>query len=65
MDYFNKLHPKRLLPGGIIAVHNAIRQAGSMKDYLKRIRKHPDFDTVTLSATLDDGFCVSYRHRIS
>jgi caffeoyl-CoA O-methyltransferase len=65
VDYFNKLYPKKLLPGGILAVHNAIRQAGSMEDYLKMIRKHPDFDTVTLSATLDDGFCVSYRHRSS
>jgi predicted O-methyltransferase YrrM len=64
-DYFNKLYPKKLLPGGILAVHNAIRQAGSMQDYLKMIRKHPDFDTVTLSITMDDGFCVSYRHRSS
>ena len=65
VDYFNKLYAKKLLPGGILAVHNAIRQAGSMQDYLKMIRKHPDFDTVTLSATMDDGFCVSYRHRTS
>ncbi len=64
-DYFNKLYPKKLLPGGTIAVHNAIRQASSMRDYLEMIRKHPDFDTVTLSATMDDGFCLSYRHRIS
>ncbi len=63
MDYFNKLYPKKLTPGGILAVHNAIRQASSMKDYLDMIRKHADFDTVTLSATMDDGFCVSYRHR--
>jgi len=65
VDYFNKLYPKKLLPGGILAVHNAIRQAASMEDYLKMIRKHPDFDTVTLSATMDDGFCISYRHRSS
>ena len=63
MDYFNKLYPKKLLPGGILAVHNAIRQASSMKDYLAMIRKHPDFDTVILSTTMDDGFCLSYRHR--
>jgi predicted O-methyltransferase YrrM len=62
-DYFNKLYPKKLAPGGILTVHNAIRQASSMQDYLNMIRKHPDFDTVILSATLDDGFCVSYRHR--
>ena len=65
MDYFNKLYPKKLLPGGMLAVHNAIRQARSMQDYLKMIRKHPDFDTVILSLTMDDGFCMSYRHRAS
>jgi len=64
LDYFNKLYPKRLLPGGVFAVHNAIRQASSMKDYLEMIHKHPDFDTVTVSATMDDGFCLSYRHRV-
>lgn len=63
MDYFKKLYPKKFIPGGILAVHNAIRQASSMKDYLEMIRKHPDFDTVTLSLTMDDGICVSYRHR--
>jgi len=64
VDYFNKLYPKKLLPGGVLAVHNAIQQASSMRDYLDLVRKHPAFDTVTLSATLDDGFCLSYRHRV-
>ncbi len=64
IDYFSALYPKRLVPGGILAVHNAIRQAGSMRDYLEMIRRHPDFDTVILSATMDDGFCLSYRHRL-
>jgi len=63
-DYFNKLYPKKLFPGGILAVHNAIQQASSMRDYLQMIRRHPDFDTVTVSATMDDGFCLSYRHRV-
>jgi predicted O-methyltransferase YrrM len=65
MDYFNKLYPKKLLPSGILLVHNAIRQANSMKDYLEMIRTHPDFDTITLSVTMDDGFCLSYRHGLS
>jgi caffeoyl-CoA O-methyltransferase len=64
VDYFNKLYPKKLIPSGMLAVHNAIRQASSMKDYLNMIRKHPSFDTVTVSATMDDGFCLSYRHRV-
>ena len=63
VDYFKKLYPKKLPPGGMIAVHNAIRQAYAMNDYLGMIRKRPDFDTVTVSATMDDGFCLSYRHR--
>ena len=65
VDYFNKLYPKKLVPGGILVVHNAIHQANSMKEYLEMVRKHPDFDTVTLSVTMDDGFCLSYRHRAS
>ena len=63
VDYFNKLYPRKLGAGGMIAVHNAIRQADSMKGYLDMIRRHPDFDTVTISATMEDGFCLSYRHR--
>ena len=62
-DYFKKLYPKKLLPGGIIAVHNAIRMRDAMKDYLDMISQHPDFDSVILSLTMDDGFSVSYRKR--
>lgn len=62
-DYFQKLHPKKLLPGGILAVHNAIRMKNAMKEYLDMIAKHPDFDSVILSLTMDDGFSVSYRRR--
>jgi predicted O-methyltransferase YrrM len=63
MDYFRKLYPKKLSPGGIIAVHNAVTEAGDMKDYADMIRRHPDFDTVIVSATMNDGICLSYRHR--
>ena len=62
-DYFHALYPRKLGPGGVLAVHNAIRQVGSMRDYLDLVRKHLDFDTVIVSATIDDGFCLSYRHR--
>jgi len=64
VDYFHKLYPQKLTLGGIVAVHNAIRQADAMRGYLDLVRTHPDFDTVTVSATMDDGFCLSYRHRI-
>jgi predicted O-methyltransferase YrrM len=63
MDYFNKLYPKKLAPGGMIAVHNAISEAGDMKDYTETIRSLPDFDTVIVSTTLSDGISLSYRRR--
>jgi predicted O-methyltransferase YrrM len=63
MDYFKKLYPKKLAPGGIIAVHNAVSGAGDMKDYTDMIRRHPDFDTVMVSTTMTDGIALSYRHR--
>jgi caffeoyl-CoA O-methyltransferase len=64
VDYLNKLYRKKLPLGGILAAHNAIQQSESMKDYLGLVRKHPDFDTVILSTTMEDGFCLSYRHRM-
>ena len=63
MDYFKKLYPNKLAPGAIIAVHNAISEAGDMKDYTDMIRRRPDFDTVIVSTTMDDGICLSYLHR--
>lgn len=63
VNYFHALYPHKLAPGGVLAVHNAIRQAGAMRDYLDLVRKHRDFDSVTVSATMDDGFCLSYRRR--
>jgi predicted O-methyltransferase YrrM len=63
MDYFKKLYPKKLAPGGMIAVHNAISEAGDMKDYTETIRRLPDFDTVIVSTTMGDGISLSYRHR--
>jgi len=65
MDYFRKLYPKKLAPGGMIAVHNAISEAGDMKDYAETIRRLPDFDTVIISTTPGDGISLSYRHRAS
>jgi hypothetical protein len=47
----------------MIAVHNAISEAGDMKDYTETIRSLPDFDTVIVSTTLSDGISLSYRRR--
>lgn len=63
MDYFKKIYPENLTLGGMIAVHNAISEAGDMKDYTDMIRRRADFDTVIISTTMDDGICLSYRNR--
>ncbi|MBI2949209.1 MAG: O-methyltransferase [Verrucomicrobia bacterium] len=63
MDYFQKLYPKKILPGGLLAVHNAISRKEAMKGYLEMIRQHPDFDSVIVSLTMEDGFSLSYRKR--
>jgi len=63
MDYFRQLYPSRLAPGGIIAVHNAVSEAGDLGQYLETIRRHPEFDTVIVSTTMEDGIALSYRHR--
>jgi predicted O-methyltransferase YrrM len=62
-DYFNKIFPKKLPPGGTLVSHNAIRHKENMKEYLDLVKNHPEFDTVILSLTMEDGFAVSYRHR--
>jgi predicted O-methyltransferase YrrM len=63
VDYFKKLFPKKLPPGSLLIAHNAILRADAMKDYLELVRKHPEFDTLIVSATMDDGFALSYRKR--
>jgi predicted O-methyltransferase YrrM len=63
VDYFNKLFPKKLLPGALLVVHNAIRSRNSMKDFLDLVSQHPEFDSIILSLTMEDGFSVSYRKR--
>jgi predicted O-methyltransferase YrrM len=63
LDYFGKLYPKKLPPGGVLVAQNAIRMREPLKDYLDMIGQHPDFDTVIANAGAEDGFAVSYRHR--
>jgi caffeoyl-CoA O-methyltransferase len=63
VDYFNKLLPKKLAPGALLVVPGAIKQREKMKAYLDLISSHPEFDTVVVSATMEDGFAVSCRKR--
>ena len=63
LDYFNKLLPDKITPGGLVLSHNAIELKDMLEDYLKTVGGHPQFETVILSVTLEDGFAVSYRNR--
>lgn len=63
LDYFQKLYPAKLAAGGLLLAYGAILLREKMKDYLDTVGHHPDFDTVIVSATMDDGFAVSYRKR--
>ena len=62
-DYFNKLFPKKLPPGGLLVAHNALLLAEKMKDYLERVCQHPEFETLIIRAIPDDGLALSYRAR--
>lgn len=62
-DYFNKLIPNKFSRGGLFIAHSAILLADKMETYLNLVRHHPELDTVIVSATMDDGFALSYRKR--
>jgi caffeoyl-CoA O-methyltransferase len=64
VDYFQKLHPKKLASGALIVAANAVSRAEKMKDYLDLMTRNPDFDSVRVSATPDDAFLLSYRRRV-
>jgi caffeoyl-CoA O-methyltransferase len=64
VDYFKKLFPMKLPPGALLVAHNAIRFKEGMKDYLDLVGNHAEFDSVILRLTMEDGFSVSYRHRL-
>jgi len=58
--YLDMLMPKMPV-GGVIAAHNAIEMASSMRDYLDAVRNDPRFDTVIVSTTMRDGFAITYK----
>jgi hypothetical protein len=61
MDYFKKLYPKKLPAGGRLLAYNAILRRDDMKEFLDTLRKHPDFESVVLSVTMEDGFLLGAR----
>jgi predicted O-methyltransferase YrrM len=63
VDYFQQLYPKKLAPGALLVSYGVLQAKEKMKPYLDLIGSEADFDTVTLSATQDDGFALSLRRR--
>jgi predicted O-methyltransferase YrrM len=63
VDYFDNLFPKKLSPGAVLVAAGAIKQREKMKPYLDRAGSHPEFDTVVVSATLEDGLALSIHKR--
>jgi len=69
-DEFFALFYPMVREGGVILAHNAILQAGDMKDFLDIVTKHPELDTVFLRTLEDpktpapDGFVVCYKRKV-
>jgi predicted O-methyltransferase YrrM len=66
-DYLKylKLIEAKLKPGAVVVGDNVIRSAKAMKDFLDYIQNSPDYDTVTIRASLEknDGMTISYKIR--
>jgi predicted O-methyltransferase YrrM len=64
MRYFKILEPK-LVPGAVIVADNSIRSARAMRDFLDYLDESPDYDSVTIRASMQkkDGMTVAYKIR--
>jgi len=64
LKYLKILEPK-LRPGAVVVADNVIKSANAMKDFLDYIQSSPDYDTVTIRASMEknDGMTVSYKIR--
>jgi len=64
LKYFKLIEPK-LKPGAVVVGDNVIRSARAMKDFLNYIQNNPDYDTVTIRASMEknDGMTISYKIR--
>jgi predicted O-methyltransferase YrrM len=64
-DYLKylKLVEAKLKPGAVVVADNVIRSANEMKDFLDYIQNSPDYDTVTIRASMEknDGMTISYK----
>ena len=64
LKYFKLIEPK-LKPGAVVVADNVIRSAKQMQDFLEYVQTSPDYDTVTIRASMEknDGMTVSYKRR--
>ena len=62
LKYLKILEPK-LKVGAVIVADNVIQSAREMRDFLDYVQTSPDYDTVTIRASMEknDGMTVSYK----
>lgn len=62
LKYLKILEPK-LKVGAVVVADNVIQSARQMKDYLDYVNNSPDYDSVTIRASLEknDGMTISYK----
>jgi predicted O-methyltransferase YrrM len=64
LKYLKLIEPK-LQVGAVVVADNTIQSARAMKDYLDYVQNSPDYDTVTIRASMEknDGMTISYKIR--
>lgn len=64
LKYFQALSPK-LKRGALVAADNVIRSANDMKDFLDFMESNPDYEKVTIRASLEknDGMAIYLKVR--
>ena len=62
--YFKALEPK-LVPGAVIVADNTIKSARAVQNFLTYLQDSPDYEMVTIRASLEkkDGMTVAYKIR--
>ncbi len=62
LKYLKLIEPK-LKPGAIVVADNVIKSAKDMQDFLEYVENSPNYDTVTIRASMEkqDGMTVSYK----
>jgi predicted O-methyltransferase YrrM len=64
LKYFQSIGPK-LKRGALVVADNVIRSAKDMKDFLDSMESNPDYETVTIRASLEknDGMAIYLKVR--